>query len=180
MQFKDFLDHAAKVSPVLYGAVNDDCEREVRDMFVQLKHTPSGYEVDDWQIGRLRDNARLGWPIKNNKVFCKAEDICLLQKLEIGGRDGGNCWGGEAESYSCQNVLLTPFGMLDALLLAACPELTYAAFLEMKKNGIIQEVEYTVTEYYGNATDFVYRSVKLKALYDWLQAHGFCCAKEEA
>lgn len=176
MKFKQLIMRAAATMPVLHGILNSDCEREIRDMFLQLKYTSDGYEVDDWQLGRLRDNSRLGWPIKNQKIFCKLEDICLVQKIEVGGMDGGNCWGGEAESYSHHNALLAPFAALDSLLLAVCPDLTYAAFLEMKKQGIVQEVEYTITEYYGNSTDLVYRFVRLKALFDFLRASG--CIQE--
>lgn len=168
MKFIDFLQSIVKMGFDLWGIVNEDAEYYTKAKFLKLKSRPGVYEVDDWRTCSLRDKAILGWKIKEGKILCNLDDIYLIQEIETGGEDGGNCWGGRPERYSRPDALLEPFAALDKVLLELCPNLTYAEYVAMKKNGIIKEIEFTEEEYYGNSKDLLYRSVRLRDLYGFL------------
>jgi len=157
--FNDFLNKA-KEKVCLSGIVNR--ENDVR-YNLDMLFLPAKKQGDVW----VPDHFAAEWQMKG--MIFDPKDICVAQQIEVGGSEGGNCWGGRAENYSRTDGLNEPFTALDDLLVFACPELTYVEFLALKKSGLIKTIEHEEAGYYGNHTKYVCNYLFLKDFYDWLQ-----------
>jgi len=91
-------------------------------------------------------------------------------RWETGGRDGGNCWGDSAKSYTCDDQEPEP-AAIDELLELVCPAITY---LEYRKVfvGLWELYSYQDYEYYGNYTDYKVKRIYYRKLYSRLVEFG--------
>lgn len=102
------------------------------------------------------------------EIFLKKEE---LPKLEyeimsprvIGGVCGGNCWGDEA------NIPVEPdpekeFVVLNEILYCLTPNISFLKYKKIEEK--IRKFTSSDYEYYGNTTEYEYRYLKLKDLYD--------------
>ena len=87
-----------------------------------------------------------------------------------GGISGGSCWddGTDDRHYGRSGEAEPEFDNIDTVLAELCPNLT---FLQYKKimAKIVKRGEYTINEYYGNTTDYTFKVVNLRELYEALQ-----------
>lgn len=71
----------------------------------------------------------------------------IIQRHEVGGASGGNCWGDFAETYTNSRDA-EPFIPLEAILRKTSPDISYLKFREIE--GLIEEELTIDSEYYGN------------------------------
>lgn len=89
----------------------------------------------------------------------KEKDVFFSEIWRIGGLTGGNCWGGNADqSISAEDP--SEFTQLDSFLEKYFPKIT---FLQYKKLlPLIKTQDFSVSEYYGNYTEYRISYVKFK------------------
>jgi hypothetical protein len=92
----------------------------------------------------------------------------LKLKWEVGGATGGNCWGGEASGYST-GVVAPDFEPLYALLEEVTPNATFLSVKRLFKS-VFSGTEDGPREYYGNYTEYGYKSILVSDIYDWYVA----------
>lgn len=91
------------------------------------------------------------------------EDIVIYWEWCTGGITGGNCWSeGGHRSYVSDDEERSE---LDRVLEIFYPNIT---FLEYRNLDLAHRGSYSEYEYYGNSTDYAFKYVKVKDLYDWL------------
>lgn len=98
------------------------------------------------------------------------------EKVSTGGVSGGSCWdSGEngdphrAYTNSYEEPELPHF---DEMMEAIKPTITFLTYKRVLKEADIQRKEETEHEYYGNHTNYVYKTVQLGGLYDALVTCG--------
>ena len=91
----------------------------------------------------------------------KEKDVFFSESWRIGGLTGGNCWGGNADqSISAEDP--AEFTQLDNFLEKSFPKIT---FLQYKKLlPLIKTQDFSVSEYYGNYTEYRISYVKFKEI----------------
>jgi hypothetical protein len=90
----------------------------------------------------------------------------------IGGMTGGSCWDTSASKH--RPVLAKPepeFDCLDKILEILCPQITFLQYKDIIKNCIKYD-DQEILEYYGNRTEYRYKTIFLKELYDRLIEKG--------
>lgn len=85
----------------------------------------------------------------------------------VGGLTGGNCWGGEADMPVTADE--EPDGDLDEFLTLICPDLTFMQYRRLMKSDVLEYETKSQSEYYGNYTDYRYRTINLDKLYQALK-----------
>jgi len=103
---------------------------------------------------------------KTKKVPLKV----ITKKIEIGGMEGGNCWGNEPELYT---VNLDPddleFTEIDNILENVSPKISFLEYKKLQK--LIEKGEYTEREYYGNYIDYLVLELNVDKFYNFLIEH---------
>ena len=103
-------------------------------------------------------------PVKKIVVLDK---IYLHTQWSIGGITGGSCWddGAEDQHHSYTSDETEPdLDDLDTILLAICPDISYLQYKQVTKD-IIETKSWSQNEYYGNCTNYMSKSISLKALF---------------
>ena len=154
MTYIEFL-HKLKKTHKLWGMLNEDDAHELEMPLAPVKLVKLKWTIDHY---------RAEW--KKIETIFESKDLYLVQQIEVGGSSGGNCWGGESSRYINTEDLNKNFTDFEEALILLCPELTFANFLALRKDNIVKTQEHTEQEYYGDSTDFLYRYVSLKELYD--------------
>ena len=88
------------------------------------------------------------------------------EEIETGGAQGGNCWDGDARSYSTDES----FGqrsILDEFLETHYPDISYLRYRKLRLAVISISIR-TQTEYYGNYTDYDSRLINIQELFSTL------------
>lgn len=93
----------------------------------------------------------------------------LFQEWSTGGYSGGNCWNDDEPEYYSNNEEPAKFVVLDKILEAKCPNISFLLFRKIE--NLIKISERTEFEYYGNSTDYKSRSLDLRELYNFLVQH---------
>ena len=88
---------------------------------------------------------------------------------ETGGRDGGNCWGGEAQSYVSDQKPQT-LEALDEFLEKHFPNITFLQYKRLLRKTT--EFEYTKSEYYGNHINYAGLFLSFDDLRDTMSEMG--------
>jgi hypothetical protein len=116
------------------------------------------------QISYYADN----WRSRATKI----ETPRLFVEWETGGYSGGNCWDSSDPQPYTSNGPPKELEILDTILEKVCPTIT---FLQYKNLTATLEKYDTrsVGEYYGNSTDYAYKHVDLRDLYDYLMEKEF-------
>jgi hypothetical protein len=100
-----------------------------------------------------------------SEIIPPQETPSIYIQWTTGGASGGSCWGTEATP--CGGEEKPDFTSLDTILEHFAPKIT---FLQYKKlNNLIKETEFSVSEYYGNYSDYKREYIILKELYETLQ-----------
>jgi hypothetical protein len=98
----------------------------------------------------------------------------IYVQYETGGVSGGSCWdSSNPRPYSNSNAdTESEFVDFYAVLEGIAPKMS---FLEVKKlESKIEIQEWTMSEYYGNCTEYKMKSIPLKTIYDYLVEKGYC------
>jgi hypothetical protein len=90
----------------------------------------------------------------------------LLTDIPVGGMQGGSCFGGKPEPYQEEIKPLT-FDLLDDIVLNFCPLITYVNYKAFY-NKFVEHDNYTITEYYGNSTNYHRLCVDMNELYKFI------------
>lgn len=97
--------------------------------------------------------------------------------VRTGGKTGGNCWGGES-SYEAESDVNLDNDYLDKVLEIISPEVTYLTYRKIEKS-IIQTMEYTKHEYYGNNDVYQVQLIPVKELVLMLEEKNILVSQEE-
>lgn len=109
---------------------------------------------------------------KKKKELLSLDEHYLYAKWTSGGISGGSCWDNSSEDrhYTTTGESEPEFEDLDTILTVICPNLT---FLQYKKLlTIVKRDGYSVKEYYGNSTEYSFKTIKLRDLFDKLVEMG--------
>jgi hypothetical protein len=135
-------------------------EKEEKDRTYRTRHSivNENITIDGFVIKKSSS--------KKIKETC-LEELYLYNEWCSGGISGGNCWGDDGH-YAAEGESEPEFTDLDNILNEICPNITY---LQYKKliSKVIKEDSYTQHEYYGNSSNYSYKTVLLKDLYDALK-----------
>jgi hypothetical protein len=104
------------------------------------------------------------WPDGNKKGSKKASQFDYIRnKVEIGGKEGGDCWGGEPEHYTRNEE--QEFKDLMKILESIAPKITFLQYKKLAK--LIYSYERIEYEYYGNYTEYRIEYIKLEELFEF-------------
>lgn len=97
----------------------------------------------------------------------KIRDNSISISWTVGGRTGGNCWGGEAnESVTAESE--PEFESLDLILTEICPHISFLQYKKLTREMVKAEGK-AESEYYGNYYDKAIKSVDLTELEKYLK-----------
>ncbi len=96
----------------------------------------------------------------------KPGEPALVNRWEIGGARGGNCWGDKAYEYTNEESPPTWTSLHDALRVM-CPQISYLQFLDLSAQHVKEDTE-SGGEYYGNYRIYKVNFLLLKDLYEFL------------
>ena len=101
----------------------------------------------------------------------KYTDYSIEQHWRSGGIGGGSCWGDDTHYELDSDTAPTTFKELITILGHFWSEIT---FLQYQKfiPSLINQVEYTENEYYGNSTTYTYQIVSLRDLFVLFNENG--------
>lgn len=98
------------------------------------------------------------------------------EKVSTGGVSGGSCWdngeNGDPHRAYTNSYEEPEVPHFDEMMEAICPTITFLTYKRILKEADIQRKEETENEYYGNHTNYVYKTVQLGKLYDALVTCG--------
>lgn len=99
-----------------------------------------------------------------------SKDDFLYEKWCSGGISGGSCWddGSQDNHYAMSGEKEPEFSCLDTILENLCPNISFIKYKKLT-NEIVKYGDYTVGEYYGNSTNYGFKTVNLGDLYDKLK-----------
>jgi len=95
-------------------------------------------------------------------------DVYLERTWRIGGMEGGDCWGNNAD----QPVSAEPEpedDSLDQILEIVHPDCTFMEYRKLQREGLYSYSTDSCWEYYGNYTEYQKRQLNLSALYEGLK-----------
>ncbi len=97
-------------------------------------------------------------------------DDFLYAEWNIGGMGGGDCWGGVADRYTTNEV---PGDLedIDKVLEAVAPNISFIQYKRIIAD-VVKTGDYSRHEYYGNSSDYVYKTCRIRDLYDALKSRG--------
>ena len=93
----------------------------------------------------------------------------LELEYEIGGAEGGDCYGGESEEWS-SNAAPPDFEDLDNLLFKIAPSISFLQHKKLMRTLDLETSERRSNDYYGNYTDYRIKRVTLQNILDTLVA----------
>jgi hypothetical protein len=84
----------------------------------------------------------------------------------IGGESGGSCWGDEPKSVSSEQE--PKFNELRRILKRFYNDISFLEYEDLIDNSV-KETEETISGYYGNWTEYRYKWISLKDLFDFFK-----------
>lgn len=109
-------------------------------------------------------------PDKKSKKPVNAPDF-IVQYWTIGGMSGGGYDGRKASKFVGEGKP-DSFPDMIKVLAKITPQLSFIQYELLKTSGVFKEGEEIDYEYYGNYTEYGYRLVVLRELYDKLVEMG--------
>jgi hypothetical protein len=102
----------------------------------------------------------------------KAEKTpALCVEWYTGGMSGGNCWNDREPTYEASDNPPEELTDLDVVLTMFWPDMTFLQYKELTR-ALLKEDSYTQSEYYGNTSNYSYKLVVLKDLFNYLVEKG--------
>jgi hypothetical protein len=129
------------------------------DVYFYKKQKPTNqYESDCFQS------------LSNKKVLnLDLDNHYLYIRWCTGGISGGSCWENGSDPdphYAITGDKEPEFEDFDKILLAICPNIGYLQYKNVAT--IIKDGDYNENEYYGNSTNYAYKCVLLRDLFNKL------------
>lgn len=122
-------------------------------------------------MGRLKtviENIYAEAPWSSNLTISN-DGITFFYSILIGGASGGDCWGGEAQSYA--ETEQEDFLFLQIALLVAHPEIRLRDYLTI--HGELSIYNESHNEYYGNHTEFKVYEMNMDKIERQLKDMGY-------
>jgi hypothetical protein len=92
----------------------------------------------------------------------------IVTAWETGGYSGGSCWDDSNPTPYSVDIKCEDLVLLDKILEVLCPSITFLQYKRLDKDVPIRSGDMSISEYYGNCTDYAYKAVDLLSLYQWL------------
>ena len=92
-----------------------------------------------------------------------APDIMEDQRINVGGMEGGSCWGGDARPYTTGETFRETDGALFQLFKTHWRDIGFLDYQEIVEE-VLSEESYTEHEYYGNETRYRIRIIDVAKL----------------
>lgn len=101
-------------------------------------------------------------------------DLFLYEEWCTGGIGGGSCYdyGEKTHHYYTSGEKEPDNNSLDLILSNICPHITFLQHKTLTAN-VIKTDEYSVDEYYGNSSNYSYKVINLKTLFEKLRENNF-------
>jgi hypothetical protein len=121
---------------------------------------------------RAWHDGRAGKAVKAESEVTRETEL-RGREVSTGGMSGGG-YGEDCASHAYVNDNPGPIELLelDAILEVVWPEITYLQYKALVREAGVKTESYTVNEYYGNSTNYVYMTVKLGDLYKAICLRG--------
>lgn len=121
--------------------------------------------------GDITDNYKYNQSKKERDKIKQEKNTYLYKEWIIGGAEGGNCWGDEAQDYTNtveekdKEILL-----IDLILKEIAPTISYLEYKNISKH--VQFQNRSQAEYYGNYTDYSCCYINCKDIFNTLAEIG--------
>ena len=102
----------------------------------------------------------------------KIEKPRLYVQWSTGGVSGGSCWDSSDPQPYTNNEPAPELGVLDKVLEHFHSQLSFLQYRDLTAR-LLKSDGYSVGEYYGNSTDYQYKEVDLRELYNYLVEKNF-------
>lgn len=137
--------------------------------FMQLAAAASrkGMEDMDYSARQAVMQRQLGCASYDTPNLDEFTPTAFYTASETGGADGGNCWGKSAREYTSSKPDADRFDSLDDFIEEYFPKIPFMAYRKLTR--MMESIEHTVREYYGNRTDYAVRILPFEALWTVLE-----------
>ena len=122
-----------------------------------------------WGIGEWCTKTR--WR-SYDKKHIKKECFVLFVEWCTGGVSGGSCWDSSTPQPYTSNESPAELTELDAILEHFHPNISFIQYKNML-HTLVEEGTRHESEYYGNSTDYRWKKIELKKLYDYMKEKGW-------
>lgn len=102
----------------------------------------------------------------------KIEKPRLIVQWSPGGVSGGSCWDSSDPQPYTNNDPIPELELLDKVLEEIYPQLSFLQYRALTSK-LMKCDGYSVDEYYGNSTDYQFKCVDVRELYDYLVEKNF-------
>lgn len=96
------------------------------------------------------------------------EDLFCSDSWTVGGRTGGNCWGDEA-NINIEAEAPKEIDILDSFLEREFPEISFLKYKKLMQKAMTEQ--FTVSEYYGNYTEYCMKYILVDDVLDFLEVN---------
>ena len=108
------------------------------------------------------------WSSRNKKI----EKPRLYVEWSTGGVSGGSCWDSSDPQPYTNNDPAPELELLDKILETFYPKLSFLQYRALTSK-LMKSDGFSVGEYYGNSTDYQFKMVDLRELYDYMVEKEF-------
>lgn len=91
----------------------------------------------------------------------------LIVTWSTGGVSGGSCWDSSNPKPYTSNDLPEELEILDTILTHFYSQMSFLQY-RVLSNTLVKYDTYSVGEYYGNCTDYAYKTIDIRSLYDYM------------
>lgn len=102
------------------------------------------------------------YPREYEDVYCPH----FYVRMEAGGMHGGDCWDNKPTPYLVNENVELKLSILDDFIEKYFPETSFIKYKKISEK--VHKSGFTSYEYYGNKTDFEFKYIDLKDIYDIL------------
>lgn len=110
---------------------------------------------------------------KRRKNAENSKELYIYEEWSTGGISGGSCWddGTEDHHYYTSGSPEPDFESLDAILMMFAPNIGHLQYKTLVKK-VVNRTNHVEYEYYGNETSYGIKYVKIRELYQEMDAMG--------
>lgn len=105
------------------------------------------------------------------KKYSKYKDV-LQAEWYTGGMSGGNCWNDNEPRYEASGEQPEELKILDEILEQFNPNINFLQYKNLC-SAVVKHDTRSVSEYYGNSSDYAFVSVELEPLYTYMKEKGW-------
>lgn len=140
--------------------------------FLELAASASHKGLDDMDYSTRQ-------AVMQHQLGCASHEIPNLEDFtptafytayESGGAEGGNYWGASSREFTNSKPDADRFDVLDDFLEEYFPKISFMTYRRLTRS--MESSRHTVSEYYGNRTDYALRVLPFEALWAVLEEAG--------